>query len=219
MLKSLSPIDVALIKKIGGNGSSYTLPIASSTQLGGVQPVAKTDAMTQEVGVDEAGGLWTAPGGGDVSSNQWRFIAKAEVTEDVGAISVSVDENSEPFELEDVAIVWSIKRSSASTTTNGGLQLRFYSGFKKAYNGFSYSNKPAMVSVIKQGCYHLIVDTTPKWDSNGNINSGNQYLYPSCARGYGEIGKNRPINIIEIATNVDTEMIASGSWIEIYGRG
>lgn len=64
MLKSLSPIDVALIKKIGGNGSSYTLPIASSTQLGGVQPVAKTDAMTQAVGVDEAGALWTATGGG-----------------------------------------------------------------------------------------------------------------------------------------------------------
>lgn len=60
MLKSLSPIDVALIKKIGGNGSSYTLPVASSTQLGGVRPVAKTDDMTQAVGVDEAGGLWTA---------------------------------------------------------------------------------------------------------------------------------------------------------------
>ena len=65
MLKSLSPIDVALIKKIGGNGSSYTLPIASSTQLGGVQPVAKTDAMTQSVGVDETGALWTAFGSGE----------------------------------------------------------------------------------------------------------------------------------------------------------
>ena len=38
----------------------YTLPIASSTVLGGVMPVAKTDAMTQSVGVDEAGALWTA---------------------------------------------------------------------------------------------------------------------------------------------------------------
>lgn len=65
MLKSLSPIDVALIKKIGGNGSSYTLPIASSTQLGGVQPAAKTDTMTQAVGVDAGGALWTAPGSGE----------------------------------------------------------------------------------------------------------------------------------------------------------
>ena len=44
----------------GDPGATYTLPIASSTQLGGVQPVAKTDAMTQSVGVDEAGALWTA---------------------------------------------------------------------------------------------------------------------------------------------------------------
>ena len=65
MLKSLSPIDVALIKKIGGNGSSYTLPIATETTLGGVKPVTKTDAMTQSVGVDETGALWTASGSGE----------------------------------------------------------------------------------------------------------------------------------------------------------
>ena len=39
---------------------AYTLPIASPTVLGGVQPVAKTDAMTQSVGVDAAGALWTS---------------------------------------------------------------------------------------------------------------------------------------------------------------
>ena len=44
----------------GDPGATYTLPIASSTQLGGVKPVAKTDAMTQSVGVDETGALWTA---------------------------------------------------------------------------------------------------------------------------------------------------------------
>ena len=48
----------------GGSGS-YTLPVASPTTLGGVMPAAKTDEMTQAVGVDEAGGLWTAEGGGD----------------------------------------------------------------------------------------------------------------------------------------------------------
>ena len=44
----------------GDPGATYTLPIASSTVLGGVQPAAKTDAMTQSVGVDEAGALWAA---------------------------------------------------------------------------------------------------------------------------------------------------------------
>ena len=86
MLKSLSPIDVALIKKIGGNGSSYTLPIASSTVLGGVKPVAKTDAMTQSVGVDEAGALWAPPGSGGGGSSQWKIIRDLTITENVDRV-------------------------------------------------------------------------------------------------------------------------------------
>lgn len=49
-----------------GGGGSYTLPIANNTTLGGVKPVTKTSAMTQSVGVDGSGRLYTAPttGGG-----------------------------------------------------------------------------------------------------------------------------------------------------------
>lgn len=42
----------------------YTLPIASPTTLGGVQPVAQTADMTQPVGVNADGALFTVPGGG-----------------------------------------------------------------------------------------------------------------------------------------------------------
>lgn len=49
----------------GPAGSIDNLQIASPTTLGGVMPVAKTDEMTQAVGVDDAGGLWTKAGGGD----------------------------------------------------------------------------------------------------------------------------------------------------------
>lgn len=42
----------------------YTLPVASATTLGGVKPVAKTSAMTQYVGVDANGALYTLPGSG-----------------------------------------------------------------------------------------------------------------------------------------------------------
>ena len=42
----------------------YTLPIATPTALGGVMPVSKTTAMTQDVGVSEDGKLYTAPSGG-----------------------------------------------------------------------------------------------------------------------------------------------------------
>lgn len=40
-------------------GSTYTLPIASPTLLGGVMPLAKSDEMTEPVGVDAIGRLYT----------------------------------------------------------------------------------------------------------------------------------------------------------------
>ena len=43
---------------------AYSLPTAGASTLGGVKPVAKTSAMTQDVGVDSAGKLYTKPGEG-----------------------------------------------------------------------------------------------------------------------------------------------------------
>lgn len=52
----------------GTGGSSYTLPIANATTLGGVKPVSKTSEMTQAVGVDSEGRLYTKPGTGGSGS-------------------------------------------------------------------------------------------------------------------------------------------------------
>lgn len=56
-------------EKLGSNtasgGNSYTLPVANSTTLGGVKAQAKTEAMTQPVGIDANGNLYTLPGGGE----------------------------------------------------------------------------------------------------------------------------------------------------------
>ena len=50
------------------NKKLENIPIATSTTLGGVKPVAKTSNMTQSVGVDANGALYTAPGGGGTGS-------------------------------------------------------------------------------------------------------------------------------------------------------
>ena len=50
------------------NNKLEEIPVASSTTLGGVKPVAKTSDMTQSVGVDANGALYTAPGGGGTGS-------------------------------------------------------------------------------------------------------------------------------------------------------
>ena len=41
-----------------------SVPLATASAVGGVKPVAKTDDMTQSVGVDANGALFTAPSGG-----------------------------------------------------------------------------------------------------------------------------------------------------------
>ena len=80
----------------GDPGDTYTLPIASSTQLGGVQPVAKTDAMTQSVGVDAGGALWTAPGGGAIpggDDSPYELAATIEITESVTSITQNFEKS------------------------------------------------------------------------------------------------------------------------------
>ena len=71
----------------GDPGDAYTLPIATSAQLGGVQPAAKTDDMTQEVGVDENGGLWTAPGG---NNPEWVLLDSVTLEEEVVSMELDI---------------------------------------------------------------------------------------------------------------------------------
>lgn len=78
--------------EVGPAGPSYTLPIASATQLGGVKPAAKTDEMTQAVGVDEAGGLWALPGGG-ASGETELLLADITTEEETNWVDILIPEN------------------------------------------------------------------------------------------------------------------------------
>ena len=55
----------------GSSQNAYELPVATAETLGGVMPSAVTEEMTQEVGVDDEGKLFTKPGGsnGDKKSH------------------------------------------------------------------------------------------------------------------------------------------------------
>ena len=59
-----------------------TIPIANSTTLGGVMPVNKTDGMTQEVGVDSTGKLYTEPGGGGSNVFVYDYVEGTGLTAD-----------------------------------------------------------------------------------------------------------------------------------------
>ena len=98
----------------GDPGDPYTLPIAGPSQLGGVQPAAKTDAMTQAVGVDDAGALWTAPGGGS-ADKPWRLIRDITTEEDVRSITFDTDDSGNGFELDEIYICTNATNISTQT--------------------------------------------------------------------------------------------------------
>ena len=87
----------------------YTLPTASPAVLGGVKPIAKTDAMTQGVGVDDAGALWTAPGSG--GSDLSLGLTSAQVGQIVKV--KAVDENGKPTQWEALNRDWEVKATYA----------------------------------------------------------------------------------------------------------
>ena len=86
---------------VQGAGGSYTLPVASSTTLGGVKPVAKTASMTQEVGVDASGALYTEPGSGGGGSTDISLGITGAVAGEFPKVS-AVNENGAPTSWETV---------------------------------------------------------------------------------------------------------------------
>lgn len=89
-----APVSVEI--PAGGSGS-YTLPVASPATLGGVKPVAKTDEMTQEVGVDAEGKLFTAAGaggggtGGGEETVKFELLAELQGDGESASFSQDVD--------------------------------------------------------------------------------------------------------------------------------
>lgn len=96
------------------SGGLYTLPIASPTVLGGVKPIAKTDAMTQGVGVDAEGALWTAP-----YIEGYELVFTETIAEDVASYTRSTDKDGNAFDLTDVLVIIFTKPFAESTQNRG----------------------------------------------------------------------------------------------------
>lgn len=126
--------EVMLARTLGsGGGSGYTLPVASPTRLGGVKPEAATDEMSQPVGVDAAGKLFTAPGGD--AEKTWMKVAEIQTTEDLTYISVTEDMNGNPLSFTE-AIILPVFAKSVAETSQGNFVIsvspQWYSSFNRA---------------------------------------------------------------------------------------
>ena len=169
-------------EKLAAEGDTYTLPIASSSQLGGVQPVAKTDAMTQSVGVDEAGWLWTAPGsGGSGGGEEWRIIRDLTITENADRVDINTDDDGNTFSLHEIQVftyTQSYENTAAIFTflMNGYWTADdpyFHSGFKSTASSNNYFQRNHFIATMQNG----FADVFQPWAPNiGNSkNAGNMF--------------------------------------------
>ena len=158
----------------------YTLPIASATQLGGVKPVTKTDAMTQSVGVDEAGALWAPPGSGGGSS-QWKIIRDLTITENVDRVDISTDDGGNAFSLHEIH-VFSYTQSYVDSAENYVFLMNGYwgstdpyisSGFKSTKSSDTYKQSNHFIAMMQNG----IADVFQPWVAYifNNKNAGNMF--------------------------------------------
>ena len=112
-------------------GRSYQLPLAGPETLGGVLPETAGDAMTQSVGVDSDGRLWTAPGIGNLPTvtaedngmyagvvdgawgkvsapgggGEWTLIADiTSLNEEVSSIIFEQDVDGAPFGVSEIVL-------------------------------------------------------------------------------------------------------------------
>ena len=146
----------------GGSGGNadYELPIANPETLGGVKPVAKGADMTQKVGVDELGGLWTAPGGG---GDEWNYEYLFEASEDVASVEFDfVDSDGNPVSLRRIEVVQhllSTNESGADTSLkvlceNGAI---IYASVANNYanKGGNWLSAVALAEIIGKTVYAL----------------------------------------------------------------
>ena len=162
----------------GDPGATYTLPIASSTQLGGVQPVAKTDAMTQAVGVDVEGKLYAPAAAG---AGGERIVAQ----ETVLASGVIPADNTGPRALFETGLTlgdlrnW--KRFRVQFICASSQYCRMYAGFmldgiagNRPISMYEWadSEKKFLETIYATGAdgWHTDIDATYFGRGNGRAN-------------------------------------------------
>ena len=138
MTNKLPPIEAEF-----KSGVAYRLPIASPETLGGVRPAAKTDEMTQLVGVDSDGVLWARPGGGVVDLSG--YAQKSELPTKVSQL-----ENDKGYLTQHQDISGKLDSSELPTAINTALAQAKASGEfdgNKGEQGPSGKNGIGIISI------------------------------------------------------------------------
>lgn len=134
-------------------GGGYNLPIASPTTLGGVMPAAKTDDMTQSIGVDGAGRLWTSAGSGD---GEWTKVVEVQTTEDLNYLSITEDMNGNPLSFDE-AIVLFVTARQKDATSNGTCVMSVSPQWASSFNSRGIYSLPLNKDAYSYAGYFKIM--------------------------------------------------------------
>ncbi len=205
--------------EVGPAGPSYTLPVASATQLGGVMPAVKTDEMTQAVGVDESGGLWALPGGGNDTAE---LLAEVTLEEEVNKVVLNL-----PGECyKRLYILAATKATANSGADNANTRISINDQNSYGANAFSaaglansnteYGGMFRGVVLLEDSfCMGFAYHSRKKYGSstgytqdNGNIDN---FYNPNISR-------NTPINFISMmVVNNGAGLFGIGSVLKVWG--
>ena len=203
--KKANDADLAAVAKSGSYNdltnkptipSAYTLPTASASVLGGVKPVAKTDEMTQAVGVDAQGGLWALPGG----EKDWTKICGGNITEEVASITIDANADGTPIsnlDINEMVIIGKIY-----LTGNGNVRFEF-NGLWTSGNYFAHEKLGAWSHAF---IIH-IVRYLDRWCVEYNGGSSSAVITPAVA-----------FRSFEIHSATDGVLFGTGTNLNVYYR-
>lgn len=182
---------------------AYILPIATAETLGGVKPVAVTADMTQPVGVDAEGALFTTPGASGGSSCDFpKLIARVITETDLDTIEIEG--------LNSTAAALSVRLYKTGAVTGNGICL--------AINGKQVSG-----AIGTQTSENDVIPGVQMWiirrgdDVIAHAHMANQGLNNYE---FKEFGNSTPIESIAVWSLYHiadaTKYYAAGTIVEIY---
>lgn len=192
----------------GPAGSIENLPIASETTLGGVMPAAKTDEMTQAIGVDDAGGLWTLPGGSSSSEIVTDVLMEVTTTERVDHVLVE-------FEPTKYRKIMAIAKACGHTdnSTSGFVQTIALRDSNGKYIKFYSPSKVAQETTLQYTRWNIdIGDGIGMCSTSKSANGGESWSSSNS-------GGSTQLQALMIATNELTGVALTGSSGSSYGDG
>jgi hypothetical protein len=186
----------------------HELPVANPDTLGGVQPAAKTDEMTNPVGVDALGGLWSSG-----SSSEWKLIRSDTLEQDVADVIVNIEKD-----WEEVFVCILGRANDAENSLNASSTKGYVTLSNGIYNTTHVVNNADIFYLRNE----VVFPTTVHVRRLGEVAHAATFLYGGTM--FSVASKNYwgaarwPINRIRIWFATSDMFIKAGAKVEVWSR-